>query len=86
MLIELRLVKKDSQMIIGGEPEFEDCAVRLDYMVSLGKHDANDKYCEVFFKGFGQPLLVAEPYKDFLARSTKLALDYGMGRGGLQSE
>lgn len=86
MLIELKLVKKDSQMIIGGSPEFEDCAVRLDYMVSAGKHDQNNDYCEVFFKGFNQPLLVAEPYNEFIKRATKLALDYGMGKGFVQSE
>ena len=86
MLIELKLIKKDSQMIIGGTPEFEDCAVRLDYLVSVGKHYPNPDYCEAFFKGFGQPLTVAEPYKEFLKRATDLALNYCMGKGFVQSE
>lgn len=86
MLIELRLIKKDSQMIVGGAPEFEDCAMRLDYCVSMGRHDANPGYSEIFFKGFGQPLLVAEPYEELLARVNKLATQYGAGRGFVQYE
>lgn len=84
MLIELKLVKRDSQRIIGGAPEFEDCAMRLDYMVSMGRYDQNPEWCEVFFKGFGAPLLVASSYEDTLEKVNKLSREWGAMRGYVQ--
>ena len=86
MLIELRLVKRDSQRIIGGAPEYEDCAMRLDYLVSMGRHDQNPEWCEAFFRGFNAPLLVATSYEDTLKRVQELATQYGAGRGFVQYE
>lgn len=86
MVIDLKLVKKDSQMIVGGTPEFEDCVIRLDYFVSAGRDEQNKDYCQVLFKGFASPLVVAEPFDDFVARLKALANQWNSGKDFLQSE
>jgi hypothetical protein len=86
MLIKVTLLKKESTQIIGGVKEYEEAALRLDYLVSCGHHDKWDDHCEVLFKGFQSPFTVKEPFDTFVERSTHLAKEFGIGKGFVNND
>lgn len=82
MLIELELLKKESNMIIGANShEYEKCAIKLSTLMSAGKNDQRpDEWTDAMFAGLPSTLTVNEPFDKFIKRVDELTLRYNGGK------
>lgn len=77
MLIKVELLKKETNMLVGGlaEHEFETAALKLSTLMSAGRNDQKpEKWTDAMFAGLPSTLTINEPFDEFLERANKLSL------------